>query len=88
MPSGPTIMKNSAPPNTASIASSGMAEFTPSTRPRFSSQVMSVTQALKHESFARLPKNVMMQSNTMVSVTPNAMAAAAVPASADEIDCR
>ena len=81
-------MRNIAPPNTASLASSGMAEFTPSTLPRFFSVVMSVTQALKHESFARLPKNVMMQSNTMVSVTPNAMAAAVEPASASEMVCK
>ena len=80
-------MRNIAPPNTASIDSSGIDEFTPSTRPRFVSSVMSVIHALNAESFARLPKNVMMQSNTMVSVMPSAAAAAASRASACETLC-
>ena len=80
-------MKNMAPPNTTSMLSSGMAEFTPSTRPRFVSSVMSVIHALKQASLARLPKNVMTQSNTIVSVMPRAAAAAASRASAADTFC-
>ena len=80
-------MRNMAPPNTASMLSSGIEEFTPSTLPRFVSSVMSVIHALKALSLAKLPKNVMMQSNTTVSVMPSAAAAAASRASACEIFC-
>ena len=43
----------------------GMTDSTASTRPRFSSPVTSVTQALKAASLAELPKKVMTQSKMM-----------------------
>ena len=75
MVSPPTIRKNSSQrpaavrpsraPKTTSMAMRGMTDSTASTRPRFSSPVTSVTQALKAASLAELPKKVITQSKMM-----------------------
>ena len=49
------------------MATSGIMASTVSTRPRFSSTVTSVTQALKAASLAVEPKKVMTQSITTTS---------------------
>ena len=64
---------------------SGIAEFTPSTRPRFVSSVTPVSQALNAASLERLPKNVITQSKIIVRVTPMRAAWAASGESASEI---
>ena len=56
------------------MATNGIIELIPSAAPRFVLSVESVTQALKAASFADEPKNVIMQSNIMVSVAPKAAA--------------
>ena len=68
------------PPKTTRIATSGIMALMPSALPRFVSSVLSVSQALKQASFAVEPKNVIMQSNTMTSVTPIDAAFAALSA--------
>lgn len=70
------------------MASSGMAELTPSTLPRLVSSVTSVIQALKQESFDKLPKKVITQSKMMVRVMPKVAMAAASRARAAETLCR
>ena len=67
-------LKNINPPKTTKIATSGIMELIPSTEPLLVESVLSVIQALKAASFAVEPKNVIMQSNAIVSVTPNAAA--------------
>lgn len=66
--------KNIKPPKTTSIATSGIIEFIPSTEPLFVESVLSVIHALNAASFAVEPKNVIIQSSAIVSVTPKAAA--------------
>ena len=65
----PAWVMGSRAPNTRSIDTSGITWRTPSTRPRLSTSVMSVTQALNAASLAPAPKKLMTASTTMMATT-------------------
>ena len=68
------------PPNTTSVAMSGIIEFIPSMRPLSDESPLSVIHALNAASFAVEPKNVMTQSIMIVSCIPSVNAAVMLPA--------
>ena len=73
-------LKPMNPPNTTRMETNGIMELKPSIFPRLPSPPLSVSHALKAASLAAEPKNVIMQSKTMVNVTPRAAACTAPPA--------
>ena len=72
----PAWVIGSSAPKTRSIDTNGMTWSTPSTRPRLSTSVMSVTQALNAASLAPAPKKLITASTTTMATT----AAATAPA--------
>ena len=76
------------PPNTASIATSGIIAFSPSAFPLLSLFVLSVSHALKAASFALEPKKVITQSSMITRDTPTAAADTAAGKRASIISAR